>query len=129
MFGGVKGESPDVRIQDKNLYMLSVGSREHSWSVVQTTGPQPEARQQHAMHFLRNSNIMVIIGGRRLGEKSRSDMDGEFIRETHILNMHTLEWSILEFTGTPLPGIYNFSSCLSDSDDLYIFGGTEEPFN
>ena len=82
------------------------------------------------MHFLRSSNLIIIVGGRRLGVVQNADSsDGEFIRDTHILNMHTLEWSILEFVGAPIHGLYNFSSCLSDNDDLYIFGGTEEPCN
>ena len=56
-------------------------------------------------------------------------MDCEFIRETSILNMHTNEWSTLEFVGPHLPGIYNFASCMTDEGDLYVFGGTEEPLN
>ena len=81
------------------------------------------------MHFLRSSNLLVLVGGRRLGDRAGTDMDAEFIRETHILNMQSLEWSILKFTGSPLPGIYNFASCLTDDGDLYIFGGTEEPLH
>ena len=85
---------------------------------------QPEARYQHAMHFLRSSNILVLVGGRRLGDKSGTDMNAEFIRETNILNMKTLEWSVLQFTGSPLTGIYNFASCMTEDGDLYIFGGS-----
>ena len=59
------------------------------------------------MHFLRSSNKLILVGGRRLGDKAGTDMDAEFIRDTHILNVHTLEWSILKFTGSPLTGIYN----------------------
>ena len=81
------------------------------------------------MHFLRASNILILVGGRRLGIKATSDMDAEFIRETHVLNMHTLEWSILTYIGTPLEGIYNFSSCMTEQGDLYIFGGTREPLH
>ena len=29
VFGGVKGETPDVRITDTNLYMLTIGTRNH----------------------------------------------------------------------------------------------------
>ena len=81
------------------------------------------------MHFLRSSNLLVLVGGRRLGDRAGTDLEAEFIRETHVLNVHTLEWSILQFTGTPLSGIYNFSSCMTDDGDLYIFGGTEEPLH
>ena len=80
------------------------------------------------MHFLRSSNLLILVGGRRNGVKTGTDMNAEFIKETHILNMKTLEWSILQFTGAALAGMYNFASCLTDEDDLYIFGGTEEPF-
>ena len=81
------------------------------------------------MHFLRSSNLLILVGGRRNGVRTGTDMNAEFIKETHILNVKTLEWSILKFAGTPLAGIYNFASCLKDDDDLYIFGGTEEPLH
>ena len=55
------------------------------------------------------------------------DLSADFIRETLILNVHTLEWSTLSLPG--FPGMYNFSSCVTDEGDLYIFGGTEEPLN
>ena len=129
VFGGVKGTKPDTKVRDANLYRLTIGNRKHTWSVVETTGPQPEARYQHAMHFLRASNILILVGGRRLGIKETSDMDAEFIRETHVLNMHTLEWSILAYVGAPLEGMYNFSSCMTEQGDLYIFGGTMEPLH
>ena len=68
VFGGIKGEVPDPRVLDNNLYMLSFGGKHHTWSIVETTGPQPEARYQHSMHFLRQSNMLILIGGRRLIE-------------------------------------------------------------
>ena len=71
----------------------------------------------------------MLVGGRRLGIQIFSDMDAEFIRETHVLNVHTLEWSILTYTGIPLAGMYNFASCMSDQGDLYILGGTKEPLH
>ena len=117
-----------MRIEDNNLYMLSIGKRKHSWSIVKTTGPQPKSRFQHSMHFLRESNMMIMVGGRLIGEKTAS-LDAEFIQDTHVLNVKTLEWSILQFTGPKIPAMYNFSSCLSDDKDLYIFGGCEEPLN
>ena len=69
VFGGVKGVKPDVKIRDDKLYRLSIGNRKHTWSVVDTSGPQPEARYQHAMHFLRSSNLVILVGGRRTGIK------------------------------------------------------------
>ena len=81
------------------------------------------------MHFLRSSNLLILVGGRRCGSITGTDLNAEFIKETHILNVKTLEWSILQFAGTPLAGMYNFASCLTDDDDLYIFGGTEEPLH
>ena len=40
MFGGIKGEVPDMKTRDNNLYRLSIGDRDnHVWSVVETTGP------------------------------------------------------------------------------------------
>ena len=38
VFGGLKGEQPDIKIKDNNLYMLSIGNKKHSWSVIKTTG-------------------------------------------------------------------------------------------
>lgn len=52
-------------------------------------------------------------------------MDAEFIKDTHVLDIRTLEWSIITFKGVDLGGIYNFASCLTDDGDLYIFGGTK----
>ena len=34
VFGGVKGETPDNKIQDSKLYKLSIGVKTHTWSVV-----------------------------------------------------------------------------------------------
>jgi len=81
------------------------------------------------MHFLKNSNMIVLIGGRRLGETGRTEMDAEFIRDTHMLNMRTLEWSIMRCKGHQMGGIYNFASCLTEDGDLYIFGGTQDPLH
>ena len=75
------------------------------------------------MHFLRHSNSILVIGGRKLGDRISTDPSDEFIRETHVLNVHTLNWSSLVMPG--LPSMYNFASCLTDDGDLYIFGGTE----
>ena len=111
VFGGLKGMIPNNSIQDNKLYRLSIGTKKHEWSVVETKGPQPVARFQHAMHFLRHSNLVILLGGRRLGDTSNNDMNAEFIKETHVLNLRTLEWSVLSFTGNELPGIYNFASC------------------
>ena len=107
--------------------MLSIGHRRHTWSIVDTNGRKPEARYQHAMHFLRNCNSILVIGGRKLGEKTSTDPSAEFIRETHVLNMHTLDWYSLTIPG--LPSMYNFASCLVEDNDLYLFGGTEAPLN
>ena len=56
-------------------------------------------------------------------------MSAEFIRDTYLLNMRTLEWSILKYSNYQLGAIYNFSSCLTDNGDLYIYGGTMEPLH
>ena len=125
VFGGVKGDQPDIRVKDNSLYMLSIGDKRHSWSTLQTNGRPPEARYQHTMHFLRFSNSILVIGGRKLGEKLSTDPSSEFIRETHVLNVHTLDWSSLAMPG--LPSMYNFASCQTEDGDLYIFGGTEAP--
>ena len=126
VFGGVKEEEPNPKISDNKLYKLSIGSEVHSWSQVQTNGSQPQARYQHAMHYLRSTNMLLVIGGRRLGEAPVKDMDAEFISEVHALNMQSLDWSIIAFAGPSLGGIYNFASCLHE-EDLYIFGGTSQP--
>ena len=52
------------------------------------------------MHFIRSSNLIIIVGGRRLQHGAVSvnhDHDAEFIRDTHVLNMRTLEWSVIVF--------------------------------
>ena len=73
---------------------------------------------------------MIIVGGRRLCDVStHTNMDAEFIKDTHVLDMRTLEWSIITFRGVDLGGIYNFSSCLTEEGDLYVFGGTKEPLH
>jgi len=41
MFGGVK---PSGDKADSNLYLLSLGSKEHKWRIVKATGPAPTAR-------------------------------------------------------------------------------------
>ena len=79
------------------------------------------------MYFIRLSNIVVVVGGRKIGNTKNSDGHDNFFSDTYLLNAETLEWSILEFTGPPLIGIYNFASCLTDEGGLYIFGGTEDP--
>lgn len=84
------------------------------------------ARYKHAMYFLRSANMIMIIGGRRLGDLKGSDINAEFIKETNVLNMLTLEWSTISFTGYQINGIYNFSSCQHE-EDIYIFGGTVDP--
>jgi len=50
------------------------------------------------MHFLRSSNLIVLVGGRRLQDTAFSnDHDAEFIQDTHVLNMRTVEWSLVVF--------------------------------
>ena len=44
VFGGQKGEQPDSRFKDNRLYMLSIGQKRHSWSILKTHGRSPEAR-------------------------------------------------------------------------------------
>lgn len=98
VFGGIKGEVPDMKLKDNNLYRLSIGDKNHTWSIVETSGPQPEARYQHSMHFIKASNLIILVGGRRLQDMSFStDHDAEFIKDTHILDMRSLEWSIIKF--------------------------------
>ena len=41
--------------------------------------------------------------------------------------MLTMEWSLIEMRGYPMTGVYGFSSCVTQNDDIYIFGGTLEP--
>lgn len=42
--------------------------------------------------------MIIIIGGRRLQDSDLGrDMEAEFIKDTHVLNMRTLEWSIIKF--------------------------------
>lgn len=77
------------------------------------------------MHFLRQSNSILLIGGRKLGERVSTDPSAEFIKDTHVLDLHTLDWSRITVPG--LPSLYNFASCLKDECDLYIFGGVEAP--
>ena len=82
------------------------------------------------MHFLRSSNLIVLVGGRRLQDTAFSnDHDAEFIQDTHVLNMRTVEWSLVVFQNFKLGGIYNFSSCLTDEGDLFIFRGTKNPMH
>ena len=78
------------------------------------------------MHFLRSANTIVLIGGRRLGEQKSSDINAGFIKDTHVLNMRTLDWSVIKFSGFDLTGIYNFASCIHEGS-IYIFGGTVDP--
>ena len=72
VFGGVKGQKPNYDSYDDNLYRLTIGSKEHKWSVVKTSGPKPQARYQHSMHFIRKANLLLIIGGRKIGYKKSS---------------------------------------------------------
>lgn len=52
------------------------------------------------MHFLRSSNLIILVGGRRLQDSAESnDFDAEFIHDTHVLNMRTLEWGLVIFEG------------------------------
>jgi len=34
VFGGIKGEVPDMKLKDNNLYRLSIGEKQHVWSIV-----------------------------------------------------------------------------------------------
>jgi hypothetical protein len=70
--------------------------------------------------------MIIIIGGRRLGDLKGSDINAEFIKETKVLDMQTLDWSTISFSGFKIDGIYNFASCQHE-DDIYIFGGTVAP--
>ena len=63
MFGGVKSSGEKA---DSNLYLLSLGSKEHKWRIVKATGPAPTARYQHTMQFLQSVNLLLIIGGLRI---------------------------------------------------------------
>lgn len=67
MFGGIKSKS---KAADSNLYLLSVGAKEHQWKIVKATGPAPQARSHHTMQFLEAANLLVVVGGLRLTESS-----------------------------------------------------------
>ena len=52
----------------------------------------------------------------------------DFVTDTSVLNMLTMEWSTIPLAGYPLKGIYGFASCPPANDELYIFGGNVEPY-
>lgn len=67
MFGGIK---PKSKASDSNLYILSLGEKEHQWKIVKASGSAPQARSHHTMHFLEAANLLVVVGGLRVAESS-----------------------------------------------------------
>ena len=81
------------------------------------------------MHFIRKANILMVLGGRRIGYKFTENMNlTDDIPQHFILNMNNLEWSPLDLRENDVQGLYNFASCKKD-DDIYIFGGSKVPFS
>ena len=127
VFGGVKGEAQNHEDEDPTLYRLSIGSTVHKWEKPATTGPQPVARYQHSMHFLREPNLLLIVGGRSLRGEESMKRNSDYINDTSVLDMLTMEWSIIKLHGYPLKGAYGFASCCNKNDEVFIFGGSIEP--
>lgn len=113
VFGGLKGEQLDHEVEDTNLYCLSIGSSVHTWEKLTTSGPSPIARYQHSMHFIRQSNIMLVLGGRALRGRQSLQLASDYIQDTSVLNLLTMEWSLIEIRGYSLTGVYGFSSCIN----------------
>jgi len=55
-------------------------------------------------------------------------MSSDFILDTHVLQLDTLEWCQVLWRGPRLPGVYNFAAG-KDGDKIYIFGGTLENYS
>ena len=80
------------------------------------------------MHFIRKANVLLVLGGRRIGYKKDDPMKrNKDIPQNFILNMVNLEWSILKLRDHDITGLYNFASCQIE-DDVYVFGGSMIPF-
>ena len=56
VFGGLKGDQPDIRAKDNRLYMLSIGDKRHSWSTLQTNIHSAQERIQSACSNITPSN-------------------------------------------------------------------------
>ena len=65
------------------------------------------------MHFIRQSNLMLILGGRALRGRKSIQLTSDYIQETSVLNLFTMEWSVIEMRGYSLTGFYGFSSCVT----------------
>ncbi|MEW6455572.1 MAG: kelch repeat-containing protein [Acidobacteriota bacterium] len=96
------------------VYVLDL--RNWTWTKLQTKNP-PSARGYVGHALLEDLNRLIIFGG----------WDGNWQRqsalgETYSLNLDTLEWEKLEFTGS-LPSPRAPFTAASDGKRMFIYGG------
>lgn len=97
MFGGVFGKSHRIHEHKHNteLMFLPCGTKTPRWRPLKTKGNQPEPRFHHGMHFYEKGNYLVVFGGRKQSDPTKSD--SEFVSSISILRVDSLEWLSIKF--------------------------------
>lgn len=115
VFGGI---GPDKKAHN-HLWVLNVGARPLSWSILNTQGTPPSPRFLHSMVHNDKLNVLVIFGGRIDVANTTSYT---CFNDVHILNLESLLWiriSVLGNIPTPRSG----HSAATSGTRIYIFGG------
>ncbi|CAL1285269.1 unnamed protein product [Larinioides sclopetarius] len=97
----------------KELWRYNCASK--TWKLLETTGKMPERLASHCAVVV--DNHMVAFGGTGIpfGETSSNS--------THICNLDTLEWTLLETTGDKPVEQYGQAMLVHDKK-MYVVGGT-----
>eukprot|EP00730_Choanoeca_flexa_P015214 TRINITY_DN6928_c0_g1_i1.p1 TRINITY_DN6928_c0_g1~~TRINITY_DN6928_c0_g1_i1.p1 ORF type:complete len:610 (+),score=153.11 TRINITY_DN6928_c0_g1_i1:65-1894(+) len=109
LFGG-QGEGYELCKDYLWLYDCDTADK---WHQIETSGPLPPNRMGHTAVFYENDNALIIYGG---AKKKR------FLRDVHMLNLETMEWSVVEVNGKKGPAL-SYHSCVISKSAMYVWGG------
>lgn len=116
VFGGL-----DANSQAHNqLYLCKTGQRPLAWSLLETRGMPPTPRFQHSLSYVRDLNLLVVIGGR---DDTQSGTGYRCFNDVHLLSLVTLMWTPVVVRGE-VPGRCAHAAAAVHSQ-VVVFGGVE----
>jgi hypothetical protein len=117
--GGMRRED-DERELEENVWALDLRSGTPaygSWSIVETHGPQPDARREHDGVYDERRHRLLVFGGRQRSNSS-------YLCDVWALDLARATWQELETHGErPNPVRQTALGYDPDANELTVFGG------
>lgn len=117
VFGGL-----DANSQAHNqLYICKTGQRPLVWTQLAVLGSAPTPRFQHSLSYVRDLNLLVVVGGRN---DTHSGTGYTCFNDVHLFNIVTLTWTPVLVRGEIPPKRCAHAAAAVHSQ-VVVFGGVE----